>query len=189
MTKKRCDWAEANEQMRQYHDRIWGRPEFDDQKLFAKLLLDMNQAGLSWNTILQKWAHFEVAYENFAIDKVAAFSAEKVEELMQDAGIIRNRRKIEAAIHNAQQVQALQEEFGSFSQYLWHFVNGQPVINHWQHAAEVPASSELSDEICKDLKRRGFKFVGTTIIYSFLQAVGIVNDHLVTCFCYEELTN
>lgn len=187
--KIRCGWAETTDNMRHYHDEVWGRPEFDDQKLFAKLILDMNQAGLSWQTILNKWASFEEAYEGFVIEKVAAFPPEKVAELMQNAGVIRNRRKIEAAIGNAQQVLAIQQEFGSFSAYLWNFVDGKPVENHWQTMAEVPSSSPLSDQICQDLKGRGFKFVGTTIIYAFLQAVGIVNDHLVNCFCHEAVKN
>lgn len=185
--KKRCHWGTASEKMMSYHDEIWGVPEFDDQKLFAKLILDMNQAGLSWNTILNKWESFESAYDGFSIEKVAAFTPEKVAALMEDPGIIRNRRKIEAAVNNAQKVLQLQAEFGSFSNYLWKFTGGQPQVNYWETEADVPANSPLSDAISKDLKRRGFKFIGTTIIYAFLQAVGIINDHTIDCFRHDEL--
>lgn len=186
--KTRCRWGTDGAKMMRYHDEVWGVPEFDDRKLFAKLILDMNQAGLSWRTILNKWENFEQAYEGFDIAKVAAFTPAKIAELMQDPGIIRNRRKIEAAVNNAQKVLLLQEEFGSFSEYLWGFTDGQPQINHWQQEAEVPAHTPLSDAISKDLKRRGFKFIGTTVIYAFLQAVGIVNDHTVDCFRHQELS-
>lgn len=184
---QRCPWSESNEKMQAYHDEVWGVPEFGDQQLFRKLVLDMNQAGLSWNTILNKMENFDVAYEGFVIETVAAFDEEKVETLMQDSGIIRNRRKIEAAITNAQCVLEIQKEFGSFSDYLWKFVDFQPIENQFSTVVEVPTKSPLSDEISKDLKKRGFKFVGTTIIYAFMEAVGMVNDHLLTCPCHEKV--
>lgn len=184
---QRCPWSESNEKMQAYHDEVWGVPEFGDQQLFRKLVLDMNQAGLSWNTILNKMENFDVAYEGFAIGTVAAFDEEKVETLMQDSGIIRNRRKIEAAITNAQCVLEIQKEFGSFSDYLWKFVDFQPIENQFSTVTEVPTKTPLSDEISKDLKKRGFKFVGTTIIYAFMEAVGMVNDHLLTCPCHEKV--
>ena len=170
-----------------YHDTVWGVPEYRDDYLFRKLILDINQAGLSWQTILNKSEAFDEAYANFVIEKVAAFDDKKVTELMNNAGIIRNRRKIEAAIQNAKCVLAIQQEWGSFTNYLWHFVAGKPVVSGFKTATEVPATTALSDEITKDLKKRGFKFVGSTIIYAFLQATGIVNDHLTTCFRYEEI--
>lgn len=184
---QRCPWSESNEKMQAYHDEVWGVPEFGDQQLFRKLVLDMNQAGLSWNTILNKMENFDVAYEGFVIETVAAFDEEKAETLMQDSGIIRNRRKIEAAITNAQCVLEIQKEFGSFSDYLWKFVDFQPIENQFSTVTEVPTKTPLSDEISKDLKKRGFKFVGTTIIYAFMEAVGMVNDHLLTCPCHEKV--
>lgn len=173
--------------MQVYHDTVWGVPEYDDQRLFRKLVLDMNQAGLSWKTILNKMDNFDQAYEEFEIEKVARFDEAKVEELMQNAGIIRNRRKIEAAIINAQKILDMQAEGLSFSDYLWGYTNHEVLDNQINSASEVPAKTELSDNIAKDLKKRGFKFVGSTTIYAFLQAVGIVNDHEVACFRYEEL--
>lgn len=187
MEKERCGWSHQNAAMIRYHDEVWGVPIREDQQLFAKLMLDINQAGLSWNTILQKWDNFQRAYDHFEIAKVAAYTPEKVASLLQDSGIIRNRRKVAAAVNNAQRVLEIQQEWGSFADYLWSFVDGQPVVNHWASLAEVPATSPLSDQIAKDLKKRGFSFVGSTTIYAFLQAVGIINDHLVTCFRHQEL--
>lgn len=187
MEKERCGWSHQNEAMTRYHDEVWGVPIREDQQLFSKLMLDINQAGLSWNTILQKWDNFDQAYDHFEIAKVAAYPPEKVASLLQDPGIIRNRRKVAAAVNNAQRVLEIQQEWGSFSDYLWSFVDGKPVINHWASLTEVPATSPLSDQIAKDLKKRGFSFVGSTTIYAFLQAVGIINDHLVTCFRHDEL--
>lgn len=183
----RCQWSGNNENMQMYHDTVWGTPEYDDQRLFRKLVLDMNQAGLSWQTILNKMDNFDNAYEQFEIEKVAAFDEAKIESLMEDAGIIRNRRKIEAAIINAQKVLELQAEGISFSDYLWGFTDHQVIDHEIGDASEIPAKTELSDQIAKDLKKRGFKFVGSTTIYAFLQAVGIVNDHETACFRYEEL--
>jgi DNA-3-methyladenine glycosylase I len=174
--------------MQVYHDTVWGVPEYEDQRLFRKLILDMNQAGLSWQTILNKMENFDQAYDQFDIEKVARYDEEKVASLMQDAGIIRNRRKIEAAIINAQKVLEMQAEGLSFSDYLWGFVDHQVVDNKISAVSEIPAKTELSDTIAKDLKKRGFKFVGSTTIYAFLQAVGIVNDHETACFRYQELS-
>lgn len=184
---ERCGWGNTNEKMQKYHDEVWGVPVYDDdQALFRKLVLDMNQAGLSWQTILNKEENFDAAYDNFDIEKVAAYDDQKIEQLMQDAGIIRNRRKIEAAINNAQKVLEIQQEFGSFSDYLWGFTGHKIVYGDFATMEEVPAKTELSDAVSKDLKKRGFKFVGSTIIYAYMQAIGLVNDHITSCFCYRK---
>lgn len=185
--KKRCSWAEDNEKMKHYHDTVWGVPIHDDQRLFRKLILDINQAGLSWQTILNKENHFDAAFDNFDIKKVADYDERKIEELLNDPGIIRNRRKIEAAIHNAKKIIEIQNEFGSFSSYLWGFNDQKVLKNSYQNQQEIPTTNELSDRITKDLKKRGLKFIGSTIIYAFLEAVGIINDHVTTCFRYEEI--
>ena len=182
----RCPWAESDEKMAKYHDEVWGVPVHDDQKLFAKLCLDLMQAGLMWRTILHKQENFERAFDDFHIETVANYDETKYEELMQDAGIVRNQLKIRATINNAARVLEVREEFGSFDAYLWGFTNGETVKNRWQDLRDIPVSTPLSDAISKDLKKRGFRFVGTTIIYAFLQAVGVVNDHLTTCFCYDD---
>jgi len=181
----RCSWADGDEKMMKYHDEVWGVPVHDDQKLFAKLCLDLMQAGLMWRTILNKQENFERAFDDFHIETVAGYDEAKYEELMRDAGIVRNQLKIRAIINNAARVMDIQREFGSFDAYLWGFVNGETVKNAWQTIEDIPASTSLSDTISKDLKKRGFRFVGTTIIYAFLQAVGIVNDHFTSCFRYE----
>ena len=182
--KTRCAWAENDEKMTKYHDEVWGVPVHDDQKLFAKLSLDLMQAGLMWKTILYKQENFERAFDGFDIETVANYDETKYEELMHDAGIVRNQLKIRAIINNASRVLEVQKEFGSFDAYLWGFTKGEVVKNRWETIDEIPASSPLSDAISKDLKKRGFKFVGTTIIYAYLQAIGIVNDHLTSCFRY-----
>ncbi|MGG5339329.1 DNA-3-methyladenine glycosylase I [Enterococcus pernyi] len=184
---KRCPWSESTEMMREYHDTIWGAPEYEDQRLYRKLMLDINQAGLSWQTILNKSQAFDEAYDQFELEKIAKYDEEKIEELMNNKGIIRNRRKIEAAITNAQAVLAMQATGLSFSDYLWSFVDGKVVTGNYQDQSEVPTTSELSDRISKDLKKRGFKFIGSTTIYAFLEAVGIINDHLITCFRHQEV--
>lgn len=186
--KQRCSWAEGNEKMKHYHDTIWGVPLYEDQRLFRKLILDINQAGLSWQTILNKENSFDAAFDGFDLKKVANYDEKKIEELLENPGIIRNRRKIEATIHNAQKVIEIQNEFGSFSDYLWNFNDHNVLIHSYQTQEEIPTTNDLSDRITKDLKKRGFKFVGSTIIYAFLEAVGIINDHVETCFRYEELT-
>ena len=183
--KTRCPWAENDEKMAKYHDEVWGLPEHDDQKLFAKLCLDSMQAGLNWRTILYKQENFEKAFDNFHIETVAGYDEAKFEELIQDTGIVRNRLKIRAIINNANRVLEIQKEYGSFNAYIWSFTKGEVVKNNWQTLGEIPVSSPLSDAISKDLIKRGFKFVGTTIIYAYLQAVGVVNDHLESCFCYQ----
>ena len=183
--KTRCAWAENDEKMIKYHDEVWGVPEHDDQTLFAKLCLDSMQAGLTWRTILYKWENFYKAFDNFHIETVAAYNEAKVQELMQDTGIVRNQLKIRAIINNAKHVLELQKEYGSFDAYIWSFTEGKTIRNHWKSLDEIPASTPLSDAMSKDLKKRGFKFVGTTIIYAYLQAIGVVNDHQTNCFRYQ----
>ncbi|MCL2409174.1 MAG: DNA-3-methyladenine glycosylase I [Oscillospiraceae bacterium] len=182
--KTRCPWVENDEKMAKYHDEVWGVAEHDDQRLFGKLCLDLMQAGLSWRTILHKKENFDKAFDNFHIETVAGYDEAKYEQLMQDAGIVRNQLKIRAIINNANRTLEVQKEFGSFDAYLWGFTQGEVIKNHWKTMEEIPAFTPLSDAISKDLKKRGFKFVGTTIIYAYLQAIGVVNDHLVGCFRY-----
>lgn len=182
MERTRCRWADpVSELYLAYHDQEWGRPEHDDQKLFEMLILEGFQAGLSWITILKKREAFRKAFDGFDPTIVTGYGPEKLEDLMADSGIVRNRRKIEAAVTNAAAFLEIQKEFGSFDRYLWGFTQGQVILNTDD---QVRASSELSDRISADLKRRGMKFVGTVIIYSFLQAVGVVNDHETGCWCY-----
>jgi len=180
----RCCWPGNDEKMIKYHDEVWGVPLHDDQQLFAKLCLDLMQAGLMWKTILHKQENFERAFDNFDLKTVAAYDEAKVQALMQDAGIVRNQLKIRAIINNAARVMEIQEEFGSFDAYVWGFTDGKVIKNHPQVIEDMPASTPLSDQISKDLKKRGFRFVGTTIIYAWLQAIGLVDDHLVGCFRY-----
>ena len=184
--ENRCEWAKKDETMAKYHDEEWGRPLHDDHKLFEFLILEGMQAGLSWLTILKKRDAFRQAYENFDVHKVAGFDHKKVEELMSNAGIIRNRLKIEASINNAKLFLKIVDEFQSFDHYIWEFVNYQPLVNKWEQMSELPAKTDLSDLISADLKHRGFKFVGSTIIYAHMQATGMVNDHLLHCFCHPE---
>lgn len=179
----RCSWAEKNELEKQYHDHEWGVPVFDDTKLFEMLLLESMQAGLSWSTILKKRATLASAYDGWDYHKIAEYKNEKIQELLADPGIIRNKLKIKAAITNAQQFMVIQKEFKTFSNYIWQFVNHQPIVNSWESMAEIPSSTPLSDTISKNLKKRGFKFLGTTTVYAFLQSTGIVNDHINSCFC------
>jgi DNA-3-methyladenine glycosylase I len=185
--KKRCDWPLDNPLFVKYHDEEWGVPVRDDRMLFEFLLLEGFQAGLRWITILNKRLNFRQAFDNFEAKKIARYDEKKIEELMQNSGIVRNRRKIEAAVVNAQAFLNVQKEFGSFSDYVWSFVNRRPVVNKWKRMREIPANTELSDKISKDLKERGFKFVGSTIIYAYMQSIGMVNDHTVDCFRYEEV--
>lgn len=184
--ENRCEWAQKTEIMGKYHDEEWGSPLHDDQKLFEFLILEGMQAGLSWLTILKKREAFRVAYHDFDVRKVAGFDQQKVEELMSNPEIIRNRQKIEASINNAKLFLEIVEEFGSFDRYIWKFVDYQPIVNKWEKLSELPAKTELSDVISADLKKRGFKFVGSTIIYSHMQATGMVNDHQAHCFCHPE---
>ncbi|MCI0711426.1 MAG: DNA-3-methyladenine glycosylase I [Chloroflexi bacterium] len=183
----RCEWCGDDPLYIAYHDMEWGVPVHDDQALYAKLVLDGMQAGLSWITILRKRDHFYRAFDNFDIPTVANYGPDKIDVLMQDVGIIHNRHKISAAIKNAQGTLKIQEEFGSFDRYLWDFVGGKPVHNAFTTLGDIPAQTELSEKLSKDLKKRGFSFVGPTIIYAYMQAIGMVNDHVVDCFRYNEL--
>lgn len=178
----RCEWADTGDElMAEYHDLEWGQPTHDDRRHFEFLVLEAFQAGLSWMTILRKREAFKKAFAGFDPAAVAKFDQQKVSELLNDKGIVRNRLKIEAAINNAKRFLEVQKEFGSFDKYIWGFVEGKPIDHKRRNLSEIPATNELSDLISKDLKKRGFKFVGPTIVYSHLQAVGIVNDHLVDC--------
>ena len=183
----RCGWAGTQPWMVDYHDREWGAPLHDDRALFEFLILEGAQAGLSWDTILRKRENYRRAFDNFDPRGVAAYGPEKVAALLADAGIIRNRLKINAAIRNAGLFLRVQEEFGSFDAYVWGFVGGRPKVNTFRSLSELPASTPESDALSKDLKKRGFTFVGSTICYAFMQATGMVNDHTVDCFRYKEL--
>jgi len=180
----RCWWAGNDALYQKYHDEEWGKPVYDDQTLFEFLILETFQAGLSWITILRKRENFRKAFDQFDYQKIAHYDSTKEESLLQDAGIIRNKLKVKSAISNAQAFIRMQEEFGSFDKYLWAFVDHKPIVNHFKDISEVPATTELSDRLSKDLKKRGFKFVGSTVIYAHMQACGMVNDHLVDCFCH-----
>ena len=182
MEKIRCSWCEKDDLYRAYHDNEWGKPVYDDETIFEFLVLESFQAGLSWYTILKKRENFKEAFDDFDYNKIAAYSDEKAEELMQNSGIIRNRLKILATVNNARRFMEVQKEFGTFSEYIWSFVNGKPIINHPQTLKDVPATSEISDALAKDLKKRGFKFLGSTVVYAHMQATGMVNDHLVDCW-------
>ena len=180
---KRCDWVSTDELYINYHDEEWGKPVYDDETIFEFLVLESFQAGLSWITILKKREHFREAFDQFDYKKIAQYTDDKVEELMQNAGIVRNRLKILATINNAKRFQEIQNEFGSFSTYIWSFVGGKPIVNSYQSIQEVPATTEISDALSKDLKKRGFKFLGSTVVYAHMQATGMVNDHIVDCIC------
>lgn len=182
----RCVWARSNERQQHYHDHEWGRPEYRDEKLFEMLMLEAMQAGLSWDLILKRRESFSKAFDQWDYKKIAGYDEKKVEELLKDEGIIRNRLKVGAAITNARAFMEVQKEYGSFSDFLWGFVDHKPIINSWKRMEEVPASTPLSDRISKELKKKGFKFVGSTIVYAYMQAVGLVNDHTEECFLYGE---
>jgi len=184
--KPRCNWCTSDPLYMNYHDKEWGVPLYDNQKLFEFLILEGMQAGLSWLTILKKRNNFRKAFVNFNPDKIARFNQKKIESLMQDAGIVRNRLKIEAAIQNAKCYIAI-NEIRNFNDYIWQFVDGEPIQNKWRSMEKVPASTKISDQMSKTLKKSGFKFVGPTICYAFMQAVGMVNDHLITCYRYNKL--
>ena len=183
----RCPWSETNELNLPYHDTEWGTPVHDDVRHFEFLVLEAAQAGLSWLTILKKRDAYRAAYRGFDPARVARFGARDVARLLADAGIVRNRAKIASSINNAKRFLEVQKELGSFDAYLWGWTGGKPLVNHWKTQSEIPPRTELSDAISKDLKDRGFGFVGSTIIYSHLQAVGVVNDHLVTCFRWKDV--
>ncbi len=182
----RCGWAK-NDPAIKYHDAEWGVPVRDDRKLFEFLILEGAQAGLSWDTILRKRENYRVAFDDFDAEKIAVYDEAKRAELLSNEGIIRNRLKIKSATQNAKCFLQIQEEFGSFDAYIWKFVDGKPIVNHRKDLSEIPAKTEISNAMCKDLKRRGFNFVGSTIMYAFMQACGLVNDHLIDCFRYNEV--
>ncbi len=185
--KTSCEWPVDDDLMIAYHDEEWGVPLHDDRKLFEFLVLDAFQAGLSWRTILHKRENFRLAFDDFDAQLIARYKKRKIGQLLENAGIVRNRMKIEATVGNANAFLRVQSEYGSFDSYIWQFVGGQPKQNRWRSLKRLPASTPDSDRMSKDLKERGFKFVGTTICYAFMQAAGMVNDHLVKCFRYEEV--
>ncbi|MCK5331060.1 MAG: DNA-3-methyladenine glycosylase I [Candidatus Marinimicrobia bacterium] len=185
--KTRCPWPSDNQLMIEYHDTEWGVPIHDDQKLFEFLVLDAFQAGLSWSTILNKRENFRIALDNFNPVKIALYNENKIQELLNNPGIIRNKLKVRSTVTNAQYFLETQAEHGSFDKYIWQFVDGQPKINKWKRMREIPVSTAESDAMSKDLKQREFKFVGTTICYAFMQAAGMVNDHVVDCFRHREV--
>ncbi len=184
--KKRCDWAKDEPNI-SYHDKEWGRPEHDDQKLFEFLILEGAQAGLSWVTILKRRDGYRKAFSNFDPKKIAKYNEKKISELLLDESIVRNRLKITSAVNNAKQFLKVQKEFGSFDEYLWEFVDYKPIRNKFQKLSNLPTSTEISEKLSKDLKKRGFNFVGPTICYAFMQAIGMVNDHTVDCFRNKKL--
>ena len=183
---KRCEWAKTD-LMVVYHDQEWGVPLHEDRGLFELLMLEGAQAGLSWETILRKREGYREAFDNFDAEKIAAYGRDQVEELLKDPGIVRNRLKVQAFVHNAAACLTVQQQFGSFDAYVWKVVGGKTVRNAWKELAQVPAKTDLSDTLSAGLKRQGFKFVGPTVCYAFLQAAGLVNDHLVDCFRYREV--
>lgn len=187
-TKTRCDWPGNDNQMIKYHDEEWGTPVHDDRKWFEYITLDAFQAGLSWSIVLKKRKNFRKAFDNFEPSKIAQYDESKFNELVQNAGIIRNRAKIKATISNAKAFLKIQEEFGSFDKYIWELFDNKPIVNKWNKLSDIPTSTKESDKLSEELKRCGFKFVGTTICYAFMQGAGIVNDHLFSCFRYKDLT-
>lgn len=187
MQKTRCTWAGSDPLYQSYHDTEWGVPCFDDQRLFEFLILEGAQAGLAWITILRKRANYLKNFDDFDPRKVARYSQKRIEKLLQDPGIVRNRLKVESTVTNAEAFLLIQEKHGSFSDYLWDYVDGEPITNHWRTINQVPASTPLSDQLSKDLKKAGFRFVGTTICYAYMQAVGMVNDHTTDCFRHSEV--
>lgn len=184
--KTRCGWAK-NDLAIKYHDAEWGVPVYDDRKLFEFLILEGAQAGLSWDTVLRKRENYRRAFDDFDFEKIAVYDKRKQSELLLDEGIIRNRLKIASTVQNAGAFLKIREEFGSFDSYIRQLVGGKPVVNQWKDLSDVPAKTEISDALSRDLKRRGFNFVGSTVIYAFMQACGLVNDHLVSCFRYNEV--
>jgi DNA-3-methyladenine glycosylase I len=187
MDKIRCAWCGIDPLYVEYHDTEWGVPVKNDAKLFEFLILETFQAGLSWIMVLKKRENFRAAFDNFDYEKIIKYDDTKIETLLQNAGIIRNKLKIKATISNAIAFRLVQQEFGSFSNYIWDFVNHQPIKNSWKNLKELPAKTELSDLISKDLKKRGFKFVGSTVVYAHMQATGMINDHIESCFRYHEV--
>ncbi len=188
MIKKRCAWVNLkNDLYIKYHDEQWGVPVYDDRMLFEMLILEGAQAGLSWETILNKRENYKKAFDDFDVEKIANYDEKKELELLSNAGIVRNKLKIKSAIKNAKVFIKIQEEFGSFSSYIWGFVNNKPIQNHFENISQIPTHTELSDKISKDLKKRGMSFVGTTIIYAYMEAIGMINDHECDCFRYDKI--
>jgi DNA-3-methyladenine glycosylase I len=187
MNKKRCDWCSNDALYIAYHDTEWGVPIYNDQRLFELLILEGMQAGLSWFTILKKREAFRNAFSNFDAEKIALYDQYKINLLLMNASIVRNKLKIHAVVNNAKAFLEVKKEWKKFSDYIWHFVNGRPIKNHWESKKEVPVKTNISDKMSKDLKKRGFKFAGSTICYAFMQATGIVNDHTKNCFRHKEL--
>ena len=187
MDKHRCGWCEGDALYEAYHDNEWGVPVKDDDTLFEFLILETFQAGLSWITVLKKRENFRLAFDNFNYRKISRYQQNKIDELLANPGIIRNKLKVNATVSNAQAFMKIQEEFGSFSEYIWAFVDGKPIRNKWENYKDAPATSPISDALSKDLKKRGFKFVGSTVVYAHMQATGMVNDHEVSCFRYNEV--
>ena len=187
MEKHRCGWCVGDALYEAYHDLEWGVPVYDDYQLFEFLILETFQAGLSWITILHKRENFRKAFDYFDYKKIANYDEDKIADLLQDAGIIRNKLKVNSAVNNAKAFIKVQEEFGSFSKYIWGFVDGTPIKNNFKNYKDAPANTSLSDALSKDLKKRGFKFVGSTVVYAHMQATGMVNDHEVNCFRYKEV--
>ncbi|MFV0362690.1 MAG: DNA-3-methyladenine glycosylase I [Suipraeoptans sp.] len=183
---KRCAWAGNDELYCKYHDEEWGVPTHDDQMLFEMLILEGAQAGLNWITVLRKRENYRKAFDNFDIDKVLKYDETKIEELLQNPGIIRNKLKVNSVVTNAKAFIEVQKEFGSFDSYIWSYVDGKTIVNSWKDIYDVPAKTDISDAISKDMKKRGFKFVGSTIIYAYMQSIGMVNDHTLDCFCRRE---
>jgi len=185
--KKRCDWVKPPEFYIRYHDEEWGMPIYDDRQHFEFLVLESAQAGLSFLTVLSKRAGYQQHFAEFDVHQVAAFGEEKIQQLCNDSSIIRNKSKIVASINNARQFIKIQDEFGSFNQYIWNFVEGKPIVNYWNAISQVPTHTPVAERISKDLKQRGFNFLGSKLIYAYMQAAGLVNDHLVSCFRHQEL--
>jgi DNA-3-methyladenine glycosylase I len=185
---KRCTWCGNDPQYVAYHDEDWGVPVYDDRLLFEMLILEGAQAGLSWLTILKKRDNYRQAFHDFDATRIARYDQKEIDRLLQNAGIVRNRLKIEATIKNARRFLQIRDEFSTFSNYLWRYVEGKPIINSWQDVSVIPANTRISDQLSKDLKKRGFNFVGTTICYAFMQSIGMVNDHTIDCFRYHEIT-
>lgn len=184
---KRCEWANSNPLETHHHDEEWGVPVHDDRLLFEMLILESAQSGLSWATILQKREGYLKAFDNFNAQKIARYSPKKIETLLNDQSIVRNKLKINATIENAKRFLEIQKEYGSFDHYIWSFVGGKPMNNRWKSQSEIPSSTEESEQMSKDLKKKGFKFVGPTTCYAYMQAVGMVNDHVLSCFRYQEV--
>ena len=189
MMKSRCEWCGSDPLYVAYHDDEWGVPVHDDRRLFEFLVLEGAQAGLSWLTILKKRANYRSAFDFFDVERIAAYGPRDVRRLLDDPGIVRNRLKIEATVRNARGVLALRDEYATLDEFLWRYVDGTPVQNAWKHTAEIPATTKQSDQMSKDLRRKGFNFVGSTICYAFMQAVGMVNDHVTSCFRHQEIAN